>query len=217
VARAADAPQSVQRDVAAAWLASLEAAGLPLARSEGSPGKARISFGAPLPAAMAAEGELIDVVLTDRWPAWRLREALEDRLPGGWRLVDAFDVWLQGPPLAGRIVAADYRILLEGAVDPDALARAAGDLLAARRIPRERAKGGGTVAYDLRPLLADVTVEGGPPALVRTRTRFHPELGNGRPEEVLAALANRLGQPLHATDIVRERLITADDAAEGRS
>ena len=51
-------------------------------RSAARPGRgravaARISFGAPLPVGMAAEGELIDVVLTERWPAWRVREALE--------------------------------------------------------------------------------------------------------------------------------------------
>ena len=39
----------------------------------------RISFGAPLPVGMAADGELIDVVLTERWPVWQVREALTSR------------------------------------------------------------------------------------------------------------------------------------------
>ena len=47
--------------------------------------------------------------------------------------------------------------------------------------------------------------------LVRMRTRFHPELGTGRPEEVLAALAEAAGHPLIAEAIIRERLILADD------
>ena len=64
---------------------------------------------------------------------------------------------------------------------------AADDLLRADRLPRERSKGGGTVRYDLRPLLDDITVEPGPPPIIRARTRFHPELGTGRPEEVVAA------------------------------
>ena len=66
-------------------------------------------------------GELIDVVLTERWPIWRVRNALTDRLPAGWRLVDLFDVWLAGPPLAGRVVAADYRIELASDPDPAGL------------------------------------------------------------------------------------------------
>jgi hypothetical protein len=160
---------------------------------------------------MAAEGELIDVVLVERWPAWRVREALADHVPGGWRIVDLADVWLAGPPLAGKVAAADYRIELPANVDVDALDRAARDLLATDRLPRERPKGAGTVTYDLRPLLIAIDVEAGPPPAVRARTRFHPELGTGRPEEVLAALGDRLGRPLEAAAIVRERLVLADD------
>jgi hypothetical protein len=47
--------------------------------------------------------------------------------------------------------------------------------------------------------------------VVRARTRFHPSLGTGRPEEVLAALADALGRPLTASAIVRERLLLADE------
>lgn len=153
----------------------------------------------------------MDIVLVERWPAWRVREALEGRLPGGWRLVELLDVWLAGPPLAGRVAAADYRIEIAGSADAWGLGRAAADILVVDRLPRERVKGSGTVPYDLRPLLIDLAVEPGPPVIVKTRTRFHPELGTGRPEEVLAALADRLGGELEARSIVRERLILIDD------
>jgi radical SAM-linked protein len=174
-----------------------------------------MSFAAPLPVGMAAERELIDVVLTERWPVWRVREALSDDIPQGWRLVDIFDVWLGGPPLAGRVVAADYRIELGDAPDPVALERAAADIVAADRLPRRRQKGAGTVDYDLRPLLAGVSVDAGPPPVVRARTRFRPELGTGRPEEVVAALTDRLGTPLEIRRIVRERLLLDEDLPAG--
>ena len=160
---------------------------------------------------MAAEGELIDMILIERWPIWRVREALTGRLPAGWRLVDLFDVWLAGPPLAGRVAAADYRITLGAGLDVSGLERAAADLLGTESLPRERAKGAGTATYDLRPLLIDLSIAQGPPALVRTRTRFHPELGTGRPEEVVAALRDMSGAPLEIDSIVRERLVLADD------
>jgi hypothetical protein len=84
--------------------------------------------------------------------------------------------------------------------------------MAAPAIPRDRMKGGASVRYDLRPLLADVAlVAAGPPVVVRARTRFHPELGTGRPDEVVAALADAAGEPLDAASIVRERLILADE------
>jgi radical SAM-linked protein len=211
VARRPGGSPVAQRDVVEAWTAAFESAGLPLARTEGDRPRPRISFGAPLPAGMAAERELIDIVLVERWPAWRVREALEARAPEGWRLVELSDVWLAGPPLAGRVAAADYRLELAGTPDAPRLARAAAEILAADRLPRERVKGTATVPYDLRPLLIDVAVKPGSPVLVTTRTRFHPELGTGRPEEVLAALGDRLGTRLEATSIVRERLLLADD------
>ncbi len=217
LARSADAPTQTQRDLAEAWEAAITGAGLPLARTEGATARPRISFGAPLTVGMAADGELIDVVLTERLPVWQVREALTAVLPDGWRLVDLQDVWLLGPPLAGRVAAADYRIELAGAEDGEvvALETACRDLLAARRIERERTKGTGVVTYDLRPLVIDVrVVSSGPPVVLRTRTRFHPELGTGRPEEVVAALATLLGANVEAATIVRERLLLAEDLVE---
>ena len=213
VARAVAAPELAQREVAEGWVAAIEAAGLPVAWTEGARSRPRIAFGAPLPIGMAANAELIDVVLTERWPVWRLREALTDRLPAGWSLVDVQDVWLAGPPLAGRVAAADYRVALAGDVPVDRLRAAAVDLLAAPNVPRSRARGDESVAYDLRPLLIDIAIEEGPPVTVCTRTRFHPELGTGRPEEVVAALGDRLGEAVEASSIVRDRLVLAEDLA----
>ena len=181
----------------------------------GDPPKPRLAFGAPLPIGMTADGELIDVVLTERWPRWRVREALEPHVPVGWHLTDLADVWLGGPALAGAVAAADYRITLESGegVTSEAVATAAKTLLDATSLPRSREKGGGSVEYDLRPLLIALAVEGdgsGSPVVVHARTRFHPSLGTGRPEEVIAALADALGRPLTASAIARERLLLAD-------
>ena len=211
VARSAGAPELAQREVAEGWVAAIEAAGLPVAWTEGARSRPRIAFGAPLPVGMAADAELIDVVLTERWPVWRLREALTDRLPVGWSLVDLQDVWLAGPPLAGRVAAADYRVTLAGAVPVDRLRACAAELLAAPSLPRSRARGDDSVVYDLRPLLIDIAIEDGPPVMLRCRTRFHPELGTGRPEEVVAALGDRVGEVLQASSIVRDRLVLVED------
>ena len=209
-------------------MAAVGASGLPAVTGPSDPPRPKLAFGAPLPIGMTAEAELIDLFLVERRPRWQVREALEPLLPAGWRLVDLSDVWLGGPALAGLVAAADYRIVLDaaegvaasdvdgaakGATAPD-VARAASALLAAASLPRQREKGGGSVEYDLRPLLLAVEVaDTGPPVVVRTRTRFHPSLGTGRPEEVVAALADQLGRPLTVVSIVRERLILADELA----
>lgn len=212
VRRAADAPPLAQRDLLAAWDAAVGESGLPVVVGDPAKPKPRVVFGAPLTVGMPSEGELIEIVLTERLPTWQVREALADRLPEGWSLVALADVWLGGPPLAGRVAAADFRVTVGGTAESGAVEGAAQALLAARTIVRERAKGDGTVRYDLRPLLADVRVtDPGPPVTIRIRTRFHPEVGTGRPEEVVLALADELGSPLTVEAIVRERLILGDD------
>ena len=211
VARTADIPGEAQHEVADRWVSAIESAGLPVAWTEGARSRPRIAFGAPLPIGMAANGELIDVVLCERWPAWRVREALVGLVPAGWRLVELNDVWLAGPPLAGRVAAADYAVVLSGDVPLDRIGKAAAELLAAPNLPRQRLRGEASVEYDLRRLLLDVAIEQGPPLRVLTRTRFHPELGTGRPEEVVAALGDRAGLALEIDTVVRERLVLAED------
>ena len=51
---------------------------------------------------------------------------------------------------------------------------------------------------------------------VVARTRFHPELGAGRPEEVVAALADAAGVALAIAAMTRSRLLLADGLGGGR-
>ena len=202
------------REFTDAWEAAIEETGLPLYRPVGR-ARARVAFGAPVPAGIALERELADIVLIETVPGWRVREALAGRLPEGWRLIDSYDVWLGAPALAGQVAAADYRIDL-GDADERIVTAAARALFEAERLPRERVKGGETVTYDLRPLIVDVSIaDAGPPLIVEMRTRFHPVLGTGRPEEVVAALADIAGASLEMRTVVRERLILAEDLEVG--
>ena len=210
LARDTGAPALGGRELADAFEGGLEASGLPLAHAVGRT-RTRVAFGAPLPLGIAAERDLVDIFLTELVPASLVREGVGTCLPEGWRLVDLFDVWLGAPPLAGQVAAADYRIAFES-TDVGSLAAACDALLAASTLERERAKGTSVVTYDLRPLLADVRVaDPGPPVCVRARTRFDPVRGTGRPEEVVAALNDRLETPVSVVSIVRERLILADE------
>jgi radical SAM-linked protein len=214
IRRAANAPAASHREIVDPWLGRLAAAGLPLTQGEGRP-RPPLSFAAPLPLGMPVERDIADIVLSERLPLHEARARIESTLPDGIELVDIHDVWLGLPPLAASIAAADYRVTLAAAADVRAaLARAASDLLGASSLPRERSRGTSRVSYDLRPLLADVRLDDGPltagdPAL-RIRTLFHPERGAGRPEEVVAALEERMSRSLEVVSIVRERLILAD-------
>jgi radical SAM-linked protein len=214
VTRRAEEPGNSRRDDAEAWAGALLASGLPVSMTGQAGNRPRLLVGAALPAGMSGERELLDIFLSRRLPMHVVRESLESHLPPGHALVDLYDVWLGAPPLPAIVVAADYAVSLgaEGPAPRD-LAGAAAQLLGAPSLPRQRAKGGGMVAYDLRPLLADIRVERvGHPTVLRIRTRFHPQLGTGRPAEVLEALGEILGQPIPVAAIVRERLVLAGEA-----
>ena len=212
----------VGRVVLDAWQATLAGCGLPVAGLEpGGAGRARIAFAAPLPAAARGEAELVDLWLLQRRPLWTVREALAGQLPAGHRWISAEDVWLGEAALAGRVSAADWRIELGGAnLDRARIVDAARQLIDARSVPRIRRKGATEKRYDLRILLDGLDVDdtvavgnsGAAAAVVlRARTRFHPELGAGRPEEVVAALGEFAGVAFEIAALSRIRLLLADD------
>ena len=215
LARAAAGGDRVQREQQAAWEAALLASGLPVAGLDLPKPRPRFAQAAPLAASIPGEAELVDVYLVERVPAWRLREALTAVLPAGTSLVDAFDVWLGEPALPGRVVGSVYRAGFQVTViGAGRLEGAASALLRAPSLIRERRKGEGTVAYDLRPFIAALDVErAGETVILRMTLRHDPEKGVGRPDEVLAALGEQCGEPLAPDALVRERLELGDGPA----
>ena len=200
------------------WQAALAASRLPMADVGGL---ARLAIAAPLPANARGERELAEIWLVERWPAWAVREHLAPALPDGHRWIGAEDIWLGAPAVVGQVTAADWRIEMEP-LDASAhgrLAVAVDEINAARAIPRTRLKGTTEKRYDLRPLLAELRLALAPidaagtatPTIV-ARTRFHPELGSGRPDEVVAALAETAGIATGIRSMTRTRLVLADDA-----
>ena len=210
--RDADAPEPLAPGTPAieTFVARLEAAGILLARSGTRP---RFTLAAPLPSGTSADRELADLFMTTRQPIALVRPAIEGALPTGHRLVDLHDAWLREPALAAQLEAADYRVELEP-VDGGtaALAQACLALLEAETLPRTRTKGSRDVTYDLRPLLAGVqAIDAGQTTVLEIRTRFSPERGAGRPDEVVAAISEAAGVPLIASHTRRTRLWLASD------
>ena len=225
-----DAENEARSDPVEAWTTALSAAGIPLAIGGGKGGRARISFGAPLPTGMAGEAELADLVLTERRTRSDVAARLAAGLPHGDRLVDLFDVWLGAPALAGQVVAADFRVTIR-ATPSARIADACSAVLAATTLERTRSKGPGrAVTYDLRPLVLDLAVAPGratddlagdsedhapdrDTTVVRMRLRIAQDGAAGRPGEVVLALGEVLEEPLDVASTVRERLLTGDEPA----
>ena len=205
--RDAAASQLGGRDLQAAIETNLAASGLPVF--------GRTQMAAGLPTGLAAERELLDVILTERWPLARVRPALREALPDGHELVDCHDVWLGEPPLAAQARSADYRIALEGDGNAARLRAAAAALMARDHIERTRVKGDRTVDYDLRPLIDAIeVVEDGPPVVLQVRVRIDQERGPGRPDEVVAALGAECGSSdLTIATLTRIRVSVASEEA----
>ena len=214
-----DADQ-IQRAQQGAWETALRGSGLPVAGLDVDGGRPRFALAAPLAPAFLGEAELADVWLTAREPRWAVREALTTAMPAGSVLIDLYDVWLGEAALPGRVVASVYRATIDGdgaAAPVAALDAAATDLLGATTLPRERPRGDRTVLYDLRPFIGNVGVRGrGEAAEIVMELRHDPEKGVGRPEELLAELADRSGVALEGAVIVRERLVLAPERRERR-
>ena len=179
------AADAVGRTLLDAWQEAVAASGLPVARQAESSGRIRMAFAAPLPAAARGEREWADLWLVDRVPAWQVRETLEPRLPAAHAWVDAEDVWLGAPALAGHVAAADWRIEVEP-VDATALDALTSGRRRARLRPDDPARPheghgaeGATTSDRCSP--RSRSRRSGDRVVVLARTRFHPELGAGRP------------------------------------
>lgn len=201
-ARGEEARYLSHLDAVTQWERALRRGGVPLAMTEGFTPRPRIVFGAPLPLGMMAEHELADLFLAERLTATEFRRRVAVGTPPGYRVLQAHDTWTGAPALAPQLAAADYRLLLLGAEDP-ALSAAAAWLMAADRLPRERRRESKAIAYDLRPLLIELRTSTSPApssgsstepvAALWMRLRHSQEEGSGRPDEVVAAIAERLG------------------------
>jgi hypothetical protein len=203
-ARAPDAPDLTQREQLAAWSAALAATGL---TTPDDPEPARLVAAAPIPTGLSCDAELADLFLPVRRTAADVRERLVAAMPAGHRLVDLYDVWLGEPALPGALVAADYRVrITSDGRPPDRaiLAQAVAQVLRSATVERSRGNAAKAAAGNLRPLIADIRVE--PDAGLWMRLRFDPNLGTGRPEEVVAAIAARAGVALEVVTRHRERL-----------
>jgi radical SAM-linked protein len=184
------------------WERALRRGRIPLAVSEGFSPRPRLVFGAPLPLGMLAEHELADLFVCERLARREMRLRLNEGMPRGYRLLDLWDEWVGAPALATLIDAADYRMTLLGSAAGQ-LRDPAAALLRADTLPRERRREKKRTSYDLRPLLLALEVreteagrkngDGQASAGVWMRLRHSQDRGSGRPEEVVAALAEQIG------------------------
>lgn len=169
------------------WERSFRRAGWRLSYSHGFNPHPKISFGAPLPVAVAGDAELLDVYLDECRDPQRAYLDLARQLPSGVKVRSVDEVPVDTTALQKLVKNGEYVIVCPRGVDVEWLRRTADRLLAAESLPRERAKEGKKVrAYDLRPMIRELAVEEGIDGcpVIRMLLRTDAQ-GAGRPDEVL--------------------------------
>ncbi len=193
-------------DMMRAWERVLRRAGWRLAYSQGFNPHPKLSFAAALPVGVAAWAELLDVHLEEPRALDSASAELSREMPEGLEVVDVTEVPADAPPIQRLIHAAEYSVRCPAGI-LDALIVETGRVLAASSLPRDRARDGKVVEYDLRPMIRALEAgeEAGHP-VVRMRLRADAQ-GAGRADEVL----RELGLDPADCQITRTRLLLAGD------
>ena len=182
------------------WERTARRAGLPLAYSQGFHPQPKMNIAAALPLGFSSRCEVMDMRLQRDVPLDGLSEKLQTTLPSGIRVLNVEQVEDGLPTLQTKVASAEYEVALTEPVDRSALEQRIESILSAESLPRER-RGR---AYDLRPLIEDLSLTSDPSPLPTIHMRLSAREGaTGRPEEVL----DTLGIQYEETRIERTKLI----------
>lgn len=174
--------------LARTWIEAFEAAGLALARPEGSK-RARIELGPPLPQGASGDAEVLDALLASRAEPSAVVIALASVLPDGLEPLCAEEIGEHLPSLQSSTVAASYCATFDHSdLDTHAVRDRIEALLAAEICDREELRGERLRRFDLRPLVYGLRLrEDGPRLHLEMRLAL-TQAGAGRPSSVLDAL-----------------------------
>lgn len=195
-------------DLARTLERSLNRARIPVAYTQGFNRRPRMQVAAALPLGFTSECELADIYLGEAMEPEVARVQMMARMAPGIEVVRVEEVAIAEPPLQTVTQEAVYRVTLLDGVETAVLQQRIDELMLAEAAVRERGHERKQKAYDLRPLIRELTI-----AQVGendTGTVLHMRLllqqsRTGRPDEVLLELElDPLAARIHRTEIVLE-------------
>ena len=175
-------------DVLRYWERAIRRAGLPLLYSQGFTPHPKIAFAAPLPLGFIGEGEMLEVLLTERVSLEAFAAELSPQTTPDLELREASEVALGLPALPTLLRWADYRLPLDG-ITPEHAVESVNAFLATETFPwRQEREGKKAREYDLRTGVTSISVDAR-----EGRTAIDARLSCGqeltvRPEQLVAAL-----------------------------
>ncbi len=167
------------RDLMRTWERLFRRANVPLGMTEGFHPKPRMNFPSALAVGIAGDDELLEVELSEEWPAERLAGAVAAQAPPGLE-VKRVDTLLEGSRKV-QAVGVSFEMEVPESRRATAIERIAAFLAeTSHEIVRE----GRSTPLDLRPLVKEMSLDEG---VFRMRLKVDRE-GSARPREVLAAV-----------------------------
>jgi len=165
-------------------------AGLPLAHSQGFNPRPKIASASALSVGATSEAELLVIELDEPRDPLDVQERLNGKLPDGLEVLQAWTQPAYKHKFAiGETDTAEFRVTVEGPVEPERLAEAVRAFLGAEEVAVERVKGDRAKQMNIRPFVSALDLVEREPgrAVLRLRVRLSPS-GSARTEEVLAAV-----------------------------
>ena len=148
-------------NLARSWSEAFEAAGLALARPEGSR-RVRIELGPPLPAGVAGEAELLDAWLAEPVAVESVCARLASEAPPGVVPVAAEELGERLPSLSMPLRSARYRCCWPaGAAEPSLLREQVATFMAHPALEWEEHRGERVRRFDLRAMVRELDVDEG--------------------------------------------------------
>jgi radical SAM-linked protein len=167
------------RDLMRTWERLFRRANVPLGMTEGFHPKPRMNFPSALAVGIAGDDEVLEVELSENWPAERLAAAIAAQAPEGLA-VKKVEAALEGSKKA-QAIGLTFQVDVPEHRRTAAAERIAA-FLASEKYEIERE--GRSAPLDLRPLVTAMSLDGG---ALSMRLRVDRE-GSARPREVLAAI-----------------------------
>ncbi len=185
---------------------ALRRAALPVAFSQGFNPHPALEFAAPLALGVTSEAELVDIYLGQAVAPATFILRLNLALPEEARIVECQELPIGGPSLMALVDEASYRVRLAGPV-PRELWREFTDR---QEIPFVKSGKTGSRTVDLRPLIRAVVPEDDRTVRLRLASGSR---GNAKPDDVVSAMGEFLGQELRTIAIRRLELLVLDAPA----
>lgn len=176
-------------DLARTLERALNRAKIPVAYTQGFNRRPRMQMATALPLGYTSEYELADILLTETMEPEQAQQQLMTKMAPGIVVLQVEDVPVSGPSLQAMTQSSTYVATPLDPVDFAELQAKVAGILAADTLERVRERRGKKKAYDLRPLIHDLSTTQDEDGQVHIHMNLCLEPAKtGRPDEVLDAL-----------------------------